>query len=80
MHVDRLEKRATEKELVAQPSSDKDLSLSAELLRSRIEELDGLNAVLNSDHRIMIELRNKHTPQAMLLSDRTLRAARRRFP
>src|SRR5262245_966617 len=31
--------------------------------------------------RIMIELRNKHVDrQAMLLSDRTLRAARRRFP
>jgi hypothetical protein len=32
--------------------------------------------------RIMIELRNKHTltGKAMLLSDRTLRAARRRFP
>src|SRR5262245_2023057 len=31
--------------------------------------------------RIMIKLRNKHVDrQAMLLSDRTLRAARRRFP
>ena len=53
MRIERLEKRASEKELVARPSSNKDVSLKdqrrAELLRSRIEELDQLLAILNSE-------------------------------
>ena len=47
------DKRASEKELVARPSSNKDVSLKnqkrAELLRSRIEELDRRLAILNSE-------------------------------
>ena len=52
MRIERLEKRASEKELVARPSSNKDVSLKnqklAELLRSRIDELDRRLAILNS--------------------------------
>jgi len=54
MHIERLEKRASEKEPVARPSSNKDVSLKnqkrTELLRSRIEELDRRLAILNSGH------------------------------
>jgi hypothetical protein len=53
MPIERLEKRAGEKEPVARPSSNKDVSLKnqrlAELLRSRIEELDRRLAILNSE-------------------------------
>ena len=53
MRIERLEKRASEKELVAQPSSNKDVSLKnqklAKFLRSRIEELDRRLAILNSE-------------------------------
>jgi hypothetical protein len=56
MHIEHLEKQATEKELVARLSSNEDDSLKnhelAELLRSRIEELDRLLAVLNSEREI----------------------------
>jgi hypothetical protein len=51
--IESLEKRASEKEPVARPSSNKDVSLKnqelAELLRSRIEELDRRLAILNSE-------------------------------
>ena len=47
------DKRTSEKELAARPSSNKDASLKnqkrAELLRSRIEELDRRLAILNSE-------------------------------
>ena len=60
MHIERLEKRASEKEPVARPSSNKDVSLKnqkrAELLRSRIEELDGRLAMLNSERRFFEKL------------------------
>ena len=60
MHIERLEKRASEKELVAWPSSNKDVSLGnqkrAELLRSRIEELDWLLAMLNSERGLFEKL------------------------
>ena len=53
MHIEPLEKRASEKELVARLSSNEDDSLTnqelAELLRSRIEELDRRLAILNSE-------------------------------
>ena len=56
MRTERLEKRASEKELVAQPSSNKDVSLKnqklAESLRSRIEELDRRLAILNSERGV----------------------------
>ena len=46
-----------EKELVAQPSSNEDVSLKnqkrAELLHRRIEELDRRLAVLNSDRKLL---------------------------
>ncbi len=52
MRIERLEKRASEKELVVRPSSNKDVSprnqKRAALLRSRIEELDRRLAILNS--------------------------------
>ena len=51
---EHLEKRASEKEPVARPSSNKDVSLKnqklAELLRIRIEELDRRLFILNSEH------------------------------
>ena len=60
MRIDRLEKRASEKELVARPSSNKDVSLKnqkrAELLRSRIEELDRRLAILNSERGLFEKL------------------------
>ena len=53
MRTERLEKRASEKEPVARPSLNTDVSLKdqkrAELLRSRIEELDQRLAILNSE-------------------------------
>ena len=53
MHIEPLEKRASEKELVARPSLNKDVSpmnkKPAELLRRRIEELDRRLAILNSE-------------------------------
>ena len=52
MGIERLEKRASEKEPVARPFLNTDVSLKdqkrAELLRSRIEELDRRLAMLNS--------------------------------
>jgi hypothetical protein len=56
MRIERLEKRASEKELVARPSSsNRDVSGKdqerAELLRSRIEELNRRLAILNSGRR-----------------------------
>jgi hypothetical protein len=52
MRIERLEKRAIEKELAARLSSNEDLSLSnqelTELLRSRIEELNRRLAILNN--------------------------------
>ena len=60
MRIVRLEKRTTEKDLAARPSSNKDVSLKnqqrAELLRSRIEELDGRLAMLNSERRFFEKL------------------------
>jgi hypothetical protein len=60
MRVVRLEKRTSEKDLAALPSSNKDVSLKnqkrAELLRSRIEELDGRLAMLNSERRFFEKL------------------------
>ena len=56
MHIEHLEKQASV-ELIAQPSSDKDVSLSAELLRSRIEEMDRRLAILNSDRTLLQRLR-----------------------
>ena len=60
MRIERLDKRASEKELAARPSSNKDVSLKnqkrAELLRSRIEELDGRLAILNSERRFFEKL------------------------
>jgi hypothetical protein len=60
MHIDRLEKRTSEKDLAARPSSNKDVSLKnqkrAELLRSRIEELDGHLAMLNCERRFFEKL------------------------
>ena len=56
MRIERLEKRASEKEPVARPSSNKDVSLKnqegAELLRGRIEELDRRIAILNSERTL----------------------------
>ena len=54
----RLEKRASEKELVAWPSSNEDLKNQklAELLRSRIEELNRRIDSLNSDHGLFEKL------------------------
>ena len=53
MRIGLLDKETSEKELAARPSSNKDVSLKnqkrAELLRSRIEELDGRLAILNSE-------------------------------
>ena len=53
MGIERLKKRASEKEPIARPSSNKDVSLKdqrrAELLRRRIEELDRRLAILNSE-------------------------------
>jgi hypothetical protein len=51
MHIEGLEERANEKELVAWGSSNKDLKNQklAEFLRSRIEELDRRLAILNSE-------------------------------
>ena len=53
MRIERLEKRAAKKKLVARPSLNKDVSLKnqklAELLRSRIEELDQRLVILNSE-------------------------------
>ena len=55
MGIEHLEKRAVEKEPVARPSSNKDISLKdqqrAELLRSRIEELDRRLAILNNGRK-----------------------------
>ena len=60
MRIVRLEKRTREKDLAARPSSNKDVSLKnqkrAELLRSRIEELDGRLAMLNSERRFFEKL------------------------
>jgi hypothetical protein len=54
MRIERLEKRAIEKEPVARLSSNKDVSLKnqkrSEFLRSRIEELNRRLARLNSPH------------------------------
>jgi hypothetical protein len=59
MHIDGLENG--EKVLVARPSSNEEVSLRnqkrAELLRGRIEELDRLLAILNSDRRLWQRLR-----------------------
>ena len=53
LHIDRLEKRATEKELIARPPSNKEVSLRrAELLRRRIEELDERLAILISERTL----------------------------
>jgi hypothetical protein len=53
MGIEQLENWASEKELIAGPSLNKDVSLKnqqrAELLRSRIEELDRRLAILNSE-------------------------------
>ena len=53
MHIEPLEKRASEKELIARLSSNEDAGLNkqklAELLRSRIEELDRRLAILDSE-------------------------------
>ena len=53
MHTGPLEKRASEKELIARLSSNEDAGLNkqqlAELLRSRIEELDRRLAILDSE-------------------------------
>jgi len=59
MHIERLEKRASEKELVAWPSSNEDLKNQklAELLHRRNEELDRRLAVLNSDRKLLQRLR-----------------------
>ena len=58
MHIDRLEN--SEKEPVARPSSNKNVRLSkqrhAQLLRSRIEELDRRLAILNSDRTLFQRL------------------------
>ena len=60
MRIVRLEKRTSEKDLAALPSSNKDVSLKnqkrAELLRSRIEELDGRLAMLNCERRFFEKL------------------------
>ena len=60
MRIERLEKRTSEKELVARLSSNKDVSLKnqkrAELLRSRIEELDRRLAILNSERGLFEKL------------------------
>ena len=52
MRIERLDKRTSEKEPAARPSSNKDVSLKnqkrAELLRSRIEELNRRLAILKS--------------------------------
>ena len=54
MPIERLEKRASEKEPVARPFSNKGVSLKnqklAELLCGRIEELDRRLAMLNSEN------------------------------
>ena len=56
MRIERLEKGASENEPVARPSSNKGISLKdqqrAELLRSRIEELDRRLAILNSRRKV----------------------------
>jgi hypothetical protein len=52
MHIEPLEKRAIENELVARLASNEDglnNQQLAELLRSRIEELDRRLAILNSE-------------------------------
>jgi hypothetical protein len=53
MRIERLEKRASENKPVARPSLNKDVRLKdqrrAELLRSRIEELDRRLAILKSE-------------------------------
>ena len=54
MRIERLDKRTSEKELDVRPSaSNKHVSLKnrkrTELVRSRIEELDGRLAILNSE-------------------------------
>jgi hypothetical protein len=53
---ERFGKRASEKEPVARPSSNKDVSLKnqegAELLRGRIVELDRRLAILNSERTL----------------------------
>ena len=55
MHIETLEKRASEKEPVARLSSNEDDSLKdqelADLLRSRIEELDRRLAILIASAR-----------------------------
>ena len=60
MRIERLDKRTSEKVLAARPSSNKDVSLKnqkrAELLRSRIEELDGRLAIFNSERRFFEKL------------------------
>ena len=57
MHIDQED---SEKELVARPSSNEDVSLKnqrhAELLRCRIEELDRRLAILNSDRTLLQRL------------------------
>lgn len=54
MRIERLEKRAAEKELIARLSSDEGVGLKnqkrAELLRSRIEELNRRLAALGGGH------------------------------
>ena len=60
MRLEGLEE-PNEKELVAWLSSNEDVSLKnqkrAELLRRRIEELDRLLAILNSDRKLLQRLR-----------------------
>jgi hypothetical protein len=57
MHIDQED---SEKELVARPSSNEDVSLKnqrhAELLRRRIEELDRRLAIMNSDRTLLQRL------------------------
>jgi ribosome assembly protein YihI (activator of Der GTPase) len=66
MPIERLEKRAGEKELVARLSSNEDVSLNnqklAELLRSRIEELDRRLAILNSEREKRSGFRKSRRP------------------
>ncbi len=50
MPIEGLEKRASEKELVAPNEDGLNNQQLAELLRRRIEELDRLLAILNSEN------------------------------
>jgi hypothetical protein len=59
MGIERLKKRASEKEPIARPSSNKvspENQKLAELLRSRIEELDRRLAILNSERGLFEKL------------------------